>query len=135
MRDVTRGMISEFRILELGYDFLGYEKQEGDLLTFHHLLVPRRLCTDELNGYTRDNGAILYTTAHQYLHVVEVYDREIFEILTLEMKNMLDKGYLDTPNLRYIDDVLTYFENEHSSTKTSKGKYIIKESYTNRRKF
>lgn len=109
---------------------MGYEKQGADLLTFHHLIVPRRFCQDmEDKGYNRDNGAILFTTPHQYLHVIEVYDREMFEIITDEMKDINNKGYLDSSNIRYIDDCLKSFEKEHCSSRTSKGKLLIKDSY------
>ena len=132
MREITKEMIDEFRIRELGNDFMGYQKQGSDLLTFHHLIVPRRLCTDELNGYTRNNGAILYTTPHQYLHLIEAYDRDIFEIITSEMIDENIKGYIDKQNIRYIDDALKYFEREYSGHTTNKGKPLIKEEYTTR---
>ena len=35
MREITKEMIDEFRIRELGKDFMGYQKQGSDLLTFH----------------------------------------------------------------------------------------------------
>lgn len=44
------------------------------------------------------------------------------------------KGRLDAENLRRIDDLLTYFEREHSSDRGKKGKLLIKEDYTIRTK-
>jgi len=31
MKDVTKLMINEFKIKELGYDFMGYELQKSDI--------------------------------------------------------------------------------------------------------
>lgn len=128
MREVTKLMINEFKIKQLGYDFMGYSLQKGDIYTFHHLIVPNR------NGgaYARWNGAILFSTPHQYLHVIESKDYDKFCYLTSEMIDMNIKGYLDVENLRNIDDVLTQFEREYSGARTRKGKVLIKEEYTRR---
>ena len=40
-----------------------------------------------------------------------------------------EQGRIDIENLRRIRDLLLYFEKEHCSDKTKKGKYLIKESY------
>lgn len=128
MREVTKLMINEFKIKQLGYDFMGYSLQRGDIYTFHHLIIPNR------NGgpYTRWNGAILFSTPHQYLHTIEAKDYDMFCSITSEMIDMNIKGYLELKNLRNIDDVLTQFEREYSGAQTRKGKVLIKEEYTRR---
>lgn len=129
MREVTKLMINEFKIKELGFDFMGYHLNKGDIYTFHHLIVPNR------NGgpYARWNGAILCgQTAHPYLHIIEAKDYDMFAYLTSEMIDMNIKGYLDMQNLRNINDVLCQFEREHCSDRTKKGKILIKEEYTRR---
>lgn len=131
MREITKLMIKEFKIKQLGYDFMGYSLQKGDIYTFHHLIIPNR------NGgpYARWNGAILCgKTSHQYLHVIESKDIELFGLLSSEMIDQNIKGRLDAENLRRIDDLLTYFEREHSSDRGKKGKLLIKEDYTIRTK-
>lgn len=131
MKEITKLMIREFKIKELGYDFMGYSLQKNDLYTFHHLIVPNR------NGgpYARWNGAILFSTPHQYLHSIEAKDYDRFCYLTSEMIDMNVKCYLDIENLRHIHDCLDSFEKEHSSDITSKGKILIKEEYTRRNHF
>lgn len=44
MREITREMIKEYRLMKLGYDFMGYEIKNKQDLSFHHLIVPRRNC-------------------------------------------------------------------------------------------
>lgn len=128
MKEVTKLMINEFKLRELGHDFMGYHLQKGDIYTFHHLIVPNR------NGgpYARWNGAILFSTPHQYLHVIENKDYDMFCYITSEMIDMNIKGYLDMQNIRNINDVLCQFEREHCGDRTKKGKLLIKEEYTRR---
>lgn len=128
MREVTKLMINEFKIKKLGYDFMGYSLQRGDIYTFHHLIIPNR----HGGPYARWNGAILFSTPHQYLHVIEDKDYDMFCSITSEMFDMNIKGYLDVENLRNIDDALTQFEREYSGARTRKGKVLIKEEYTRR---
>ena len=86
MREVTKLMINEFKIKKLGYDFMGYSLQKGDIYTFHHLIVPNR------NGgaYARWNGAILFSTPHEYLHTIEAKDYDMY----LYINNLLTKKHL-----------------------------------------
>ena len=136
MRDITKLMIVKYRLLELKYDFMGYEFNKEKDLSFHHLIVPHRLCDIKNipeDGYVEWNGAILkQTTSHNYLHVVERYDRDMFNAITLRMIDENIKGYLDTNDIRYIDDVLNCFEKEYSGARTKSGKPLIKEEYTRR---
>lgn len=132
MKQVTHLMIDEFNIKKLGFDFMGYSLQKGDIYTFHHLIVPNR----KHGPYARWNGAILCgKTSHEYLHRIEHVDYDIFSYLTSEMIDMNIKGYLDKDNLRQIDDLLSCFEKEHAGERTRKGKILIKEEYTRRNKF
>lgn len=130
-------MVEEFRIKKLKYDMMGYSQQSGDLITFHHLIIPHRHCKEQGlgEGYLRWNGAILYTTPHEYLHLIEAKDYELFMTITSELIDENVKGFIDAENLRYIDDCLNYFEKEHCSDRGKKGKLLIKEQYLHRNKF
>lgn len=129
MKEVTKLLIDEFKIKQLGYDFMGYSLQQNDIYTFHHLIIPARK-----NGpIARWNGAILCgKTAHPYLHIIEGRDYDMFCYITSEMIDMNIKGYLDIDNLKRINDVLTLFEKEYSGARTRKGKILIKEEFTKR---
>jgi hypothetical protein len=129
MKEVTKLMINEFKIKQLGYDFMGYTLQKNDIYTFHHLIIPNR------NGgpYARWNGAILCgNTSHPYLHLIESVDYDMFAYISSEMIDINIKGYIDMENIRNINDVLLQFEREHCGERNKKGRILIKEEYTRR---
>ena len=117
MREVTKEMIKLYNIKKLGYD---------------HLIIPHRDCKREGlgEGYLLWNGAILkQETSHEYLHTIELHDRELFLRITKyiiqENKNMK----IDIDNLKRIRELLLYFEAEHLNDTNKKGKKLIKRSY------
>ena len=134
MREITRSMIREFRLKELGYDFLGYTFKNTNELSFHHLIIPRRLCNKMPDkGYNRENGAILNQySSHEYLHLIELYDRDMFLEITKWLVEENQLGRLDIESLRKIRDVLLSFEKEHENTKNSSGQLILKKKFKNR---
>ena len=129
MKEVTKLMIREFKIKELGYDFMGYSLQKGDIYTFHHLIIPARY-----GGKNEKwNGAILCgKSSHPYLHLIEAKDYDMFCYITSEMIDMNLKGYLDIENIKRINDVLCQFEKEHSEERGKKGKLLIRTEYEHR---
>lgn len=132
---VTNLMINEFKLRELGMDFMGYSLQEhNNTYTFHHLIVPRRNCASQGlgDGYYRWNGAIIFRSPHDYLHTIERYDYDRFSALTSEMVDENIKGRIDPVNLENIDDILQGFEREYCGHRTKKGRPLIKEEYTRR---
>ena len=132
MREVTKLMINEFKIKELGYDFMGYSLQKGDIYTFHHLIVPAR----KHGEISRENGAILCgKSSHPYLHVIECYEYEMFCYITSEMLDMNVKGYLSKSNLREIANILSEFENKYDAHITKRGYPLIRSIYRDRKKF
>ena len=138
MREITREMIKEYRLMKLGYDFMGYEIKNKQDLSFHHLIVPRRNCKalGLGEGYLKWNGSILnQNTSHDYLHLIEAKDLDMFMAITSEMIDENAKGYLDIKNLQRISDVLSCFEREHCSDRGKKGRLLIKEDYIRKRKF
>lgn len=135
MKEITKQMIKDFRITKLGYDFMGYNVDKNASLSFHHLIVPHRDCKARGlgKGYLYWNGAILkQNTSHDYLHLIESKDYDIFLAITSEMIDENIKGYLDISNLKRIHDCLSLFEREHCSDRGKKGKLLIKEDYTRR---
>ena len=135
-KHVTNLMVNEFKLEELGMDFMGYSLQKDDYYSFHHLIIPRRNCKKEhipLDGYVKWNGAILSgKVSHPYLHVIEAYDYDRFLAITSEMIDENLKGRIDMKNLLAIDDILSGFEREHSGIYTKRGKPVVKEEYTRR---
>lgn len=130
-------MINEFKIYQLGHDFMGYKVQKNEGLSFHHLIVAHRDCKKmgiEADGYLWWNGSILkQTTSHDYLHLIERIDPEIFYLITSEMIDENIKGRLDRENLLKIRDLLEYFEREHCADHTKKGRSLINPQYVETR--
>lgn len=136
MKNITKEMIKQYRIRKLGYDFMGYTFNRVEDLSFHHLIVPKRDCRDRGlgDGYLYWNGAILnQETSHDYLHTIERVDRELFLLITQEMIEQNEKGYLDLENLRRIRKILLYFEDEHKNDRNKQGKLLIKRQYIDKR--
>lgn len=135
MREITEQMINDFKIMKIGIDFMGYKVDRKESLSFHHLIIPHRDCKlfGLGEGYLYWNGAILVQkTSHDYLHLIQQKDIEIFSFITNEMIDENIKGYLDISNLKRIHDCLSLFEREHCSDRSKKGKLLIKEDYTRR---
>jgi hypothetical protein len=130
MKQITQEMIEVFKIKKLGMDMMGYTfKRQGDL-SYHHLIIPRR------NGgpMTFNNGAILrQNTSHDYLHIIERVDPDIFYAITSELidENILRR--IEMQNLKNIRDMLLYFEREHDHDYTKKGNLLIKREYVEQR--
>ena len=132
MKEITKIMINDFKIMKLGYDFLGYKVNRKQDLSFHHLIIQRRHCKEAGlgEGYLYWNGAILrQNTSHDYLHLIENIDPDIFYELTSEMIDENIKGRLDIDNLKRIHDLLLYFEREHDHDTSKKGKLLIKREF------
>ncbi len=115
-KDVTKKMINNFHLTQLGIDFMGYTFEKECDLSFHHLLVPKKLCKLRGfgDGYEEWNACILVRdTAHDYLHFVEKYDRNKFNDITYEMIKEKEKGELVLKNILKIDYILSRFEAEY----------------------
>lgn len=132
MREITREMIKLYDIKKLGYDFMGYTFDKLNELSFHHLIVPHRDCRRQGlgEGYLIWNGAILkQDTSHEYLHTIELYDRELFLRITKYMIEENRNGKIDIDNLKRIRELLLCFEAEHIYDTNKKGKKLIKRKY------
>lgn len=136
MRDVTREMIRGFKINKLGYDMAGYNFNKNNELSFHHLIVAKRDCKKAGlgEGYLFWNGAILVQrTSHEYLHVIEYVDPEMFYEITSELIDENISREIKIENLKRIREILLTFEREHCSDTNKKGHHIIKPCYVENR--
>ena len=139
MKTITKLMYDEFNIRKLKIDFMGYKVKRKESISFHHLIVARKDCKQlhvPCEGYVRWNGALLVQeTSHEYLHIIEHVDPEIFYRITSEMIDENIKGKIDIENLRKINELLLFFEKEHSNARSKKGKLLIKDIYLRRAMF
>lgn len=133
MKSVTNEMIKLYKLNKLGYDFMGYKFNSKEQLSYHHLIIPKRMGGPE----SVRNGAILtqsrLVSAHDYLHIIEQVDPELFYLISSELLDENLKGKLDIDNLKEIRKLLLYFEKEHKCDTTKKGKLLIKERFINNR--
>ena len=135
MNDITKLMIEMYKLEQLGYDFMGYEFNKSKLLSFHHLILSHQQCKQKGlgDGYWVWNGAILVqNTSHNYIHMIQRYDLDMFNAITSELIDENNKGYIDINNLMAIDDILRCFEKEYCSARTKKGNLVVKPEYTRR---
>ena len=126
MKPITREMIKMYQLNKLGFDFMGYKFNRSEQLSYHHNVIAKR------NGglETIRNGVILVRdTSHDYIHIIERIDPEIFYLITSEMLDENLKGKIDIENLRKIRDLLLYFEREHDHDTSKKGKLLIKREF------
>lgn len=136
MRQITRDMIKIYNIKKVGCDFMGYTFNRYEDLSFHHLIIPKRDCRAKGlgDGYLQWNGAILnQETSHDYLHMIERTEREIFLKITQLMIIENQSGQIDLDTLKRIREFLLYFEDLHKNDVNKQGKKLIKRQYiTNR---
>lgn len=132
MRKVTSRMIKDYQIDKKGIDFMGYTYSDFNSLSFHHLRVSHKDCLRNGmgHGYKSWNGAILtMRTSHQYLHIIQQFDPDVFDFITREMIDENIKRELAIDSLKRIRSALLYFEREHCATRNSRKKLIIRPRY------
>lgn len=133
MKEITSQMTKYYKLNKLGYDFMGYTFTNSKQLSFHHTIIAKRDCKElqiPENGYIWVNGVILrQDTSHDYLHVIEHIDPEIFDLITSELIDENIKGRIDKENLIAIRDLLLNFEKDHTHERTRRNKQLIKREY------
>lgn len=123
MSDILRLMVNEYNLK--GIDFMGYKLTRNNPYTYHHII---KRCHG--GGKTLENGAVLTKIAHEYLHIVESREWELYVELNMVLKEINNQHYRPTERqLLAIDYMLSMFENQHEYDKTSKGKILIKKQY------
>lgn len=124
MKGLTRAMAKEYRTR--GNDWMGYTIQSINQLSYHHIQKK-----EDGGPFTWDNGALLRRdTAHEYLHIIEYKDLEMYDYINGILKQINTQGYQPTrEELIAIRNVLLSFEREHCSDRNSKGKILIKSKY------
>jgi hypothetical protein len=110
-----------------GLDWLNY-KLVKDKVTFHH--IKKR---DNGGKKTIENGALLMPIAHQYLHLIESKDMNIYIGINKIFEYINQQQYEPTAEQRQmLEYLLLQFENQHRFDKGSKGKMLIKHKYLER---
>ena len=129
MKTITIDMINKFEMVNM--DWMGYILINDEEFDFHHI---KKKCDG--GQLIISNGAILIRgVSHPYIHIIESRDLDRFIYLNQVLKCINIQGHMPTEKqLCLIDSVLTSFEKEYSSARSSSGKILIKEQYTRRLK-
>lgn len=128
MKEIVKIMAREYNLK--GIDFMGYHLERNNPYTYHHI-VKRCHGGEE----TKENGAILTRIAHEYLHIVESRELQLYVELNKVLKEINEQHYRPTEKqLLAIDYMLSMFEKEYEYDKTSKGKILIKKKYVEGRR-
>ena len=110
-----------------GLDWLNY-KLVKDKVTFHH--IKKR---DNGGKKVVNNGALLMPVAHQYLHLIESKDMNIYIGINKIFEYINQQQYEPTAEQRQmLEYMLQQFEFQHRFDKGSKGKILIKHKYLER---
>lgn len=126
MKKVTREMLKIY-VPYSNMDWLNY-KLVKNALTFHH--IQKR----EKGGKAIiENGALLMPVGHQYLHLIECKDIEIYITINkiFEIVNN-QRSEPTTEQRKIIEYLLRAFEEKHKWDKGSNGKLLIKGKYKDR---
>ena len=126
MKQITNLMVNMYNLK--GTDFAGYKVSKDNPYTFHHLL---KRCHGGIE--TIENGAILTKYSHEYLHIVETRDLNIYNYINNVLKQINEQGH--EPLIRQIlaiDYLLKLFEKDHMNDRSSKNKRLIKNEYLRR---
>jgi hypothetical protein len=126
MKEVTRELIRIYKPMDL--DWMNYRITRQNPLSYHHIIKK-----EHGGGYTLDNGALLTTTGHQYLHIIECKELKLYEMLNKMFEIINKQRHAPTEEQRQIIEyLLNEFYELHKHDKNSKGKTLIKYDFTKR---
>lgn len=123
MKSITNLMINEYGVKKIC--FMGYKVSKDNPYTFHHLKKKEHGGKEEIK-----NGAVLTKIAHQYLHILESRDKELYNLLNNVLWQINEQGFAPLDRqLLAIDYILRIFEEKYSNERSSSGKILIKREY------
>lgn len=126
MKPLVKLMINIYNLKNI--DFMGYEVSKDNPYTFHHI---KKRCHG--GKEIIENGAILTKNAHEYLHLIETRDLEIYQYINNVLMQINEQNFEPLQRqILAIDYLLKIFESEHQNDSTCKNKAILKEKYLRR---
>lgn len=128
MTKLKTKIYDNFKLQQLGVDFMGYEFENKKDLTYHHI-QPKNY-----GGQTTyNNGALLINASHNYIHTIQTFDFKLFLELSQELKKEHAQGEITHDRLIVIAQMLAYFESKYANIYTRSGAPLIKDEFTRRR--
>lgn len=130
MKDITREMLKIYKPIS-NLDWMNYKIVKKEDITAHHITKKEHGGKLEIS-----NIALLLPHSHQYLHLIEHKDIEIY--ITLNKVFRMINNQKEEPNKEqreFIEYLLQEFEKIHKWDKGSKGKLMIRKKYLERGTF
>lgn len=129
MSKLRERLYKEYKLEELGYDFLGYTFESKKELSTHHIM-PRHI-----GGKTEKKNLCVLNryTSHNYIHLIEDTDYNIFLRISSYLAEQVKKGEISRGELLRINDLLETFERKYKDEESRNGSLIIKEEYKTKR--
>lgn len=129
MSRLREKLYKEYKIEELGYDFLGYKFDSKRELSTHHILPKHS------GGETKKNNLCILNrfTSHNYIHLIEEYDYKVFLELSKYLLEEVKNGKIAKEQLLRIEDALQFFEYKFRDEEDRYGEKLIKPEYKEKR--
>ena len=129
MSKLRERIYKDFKMEQLGYDFLGYTFESKKELSTHHIL-PRHS-----GGQTKKNNlcALNRFTSHNYIHLIEDTDYKVFLELSKYLLEEVSKGEISREQLLRIADTLQFFEFKYRDEEDRHGELLIRPEYKSKR--
>ena len=129
MSKLRERIYKDFKMEQLGYDFLGYKFESKRELSTHHIL-PRHS-----GGQTKKNNlcALNRFTSHNYIHLIEDTDYKVFLELSKYLLEEVSKGEIGREQLLRIADALQFFEFKYRDEEDRHGERLIRPEYKSKR--
>lgn len=116
MKNIKLEMIKLYKTID--YDWLNFKIYDINDITFHHIIKKE-------NGgkYSIDNGALLTTKSHEYLHIIENNDIEIYIEINKILKKINEQKHKPTEIQKQKIELLFLKFECINAKKLIKGKY------------
>ena len=125
MSKLRERIYKDFKMEQLGYDFMEYTFDSKKELSTHHIL-PRHL-----GGQTKKNNlcALNRFTSHNYIHLIEDIDYKVFLELSKYLLEEVKNGEISKEQLLRIADLLQFFEFKYRNEEDRHGEKLIRPEY------
>ena len=129
MSRLRERLYKDYKVEELGYDFMGYTFSSRKELSTHHIL-PKHM-----GGTTKKSNLCVLSrdTSHNYIHLIEDYDIKVFTQISSCLMEEVKNGRIGIEELKRIEELLLFFEEKYKNEQTRNGELIIKPEYKTKR--
>lgn len=129
MSRLRERLYKDYKLEELGYDFLGYTFNSKKELSTHHI-IPRHS-----GGETKKKNLCVLNriTSHNYIHLIEDYDYKVFLQISGSLLKQVQQGKIDLEEIKKITELLEFFEHKYKDAEDRHGELLIRPEYKTKR--